>query len=97
MVEQPQTQEIPPGLYVRTSGGNLRRAKKPTKLQRERMRELIFTRDGYTCVECGWTPNRSDYGLHLDHIYPYKYGGTFTEDNLQTLCAPCNLSKGARV
>lgn len=32
---------------------------------------------------------------HLDHIVPLKLGGSNRRSNLQLLCAPCNLSKGA--
>jgi 5-methylcytosine-specific restriction endonuclease McrA len=34
--------------------------------------------------------------MHGDHIVPYSKGGTTTFDNLQMLCAPCNLKKGNR-
>jgi HNH endonuclease len=56
------------------------------------IREHVFARDGYRCVRCG-----SSGRLTLDHIYPWSLGGPDTEDNLQTLCRPCNSSKGARV
>lgn len=32
----------------------------------------------------------------LDHIFPAIKGGLFEEWNLQTLCEPCNQSKGGR-
>lgn len=35
--------------------------------------------------------------MHLDHIIPISHGGTHTWNNVQTSCAPCNLSKGARL
>ncbi len=35
--------------------------------------------------------------LHFDHIVPVAKGGATTIENLQILCAPCNLSKGARI
>jgi 5-methylcytosine-specific restriction endonuclease McrA len=31
--------------------------------------------------------------LHVDHIKPWSHGGETIEDNLQTLCATCNLGK----
>ena len=35
--------------------------------------------------------------LVIDHIIPWKKGGTIESDNLQTLCDPCNSSKGDRI
>ena len=34
--------------------------------------------------------------FHRDHIVPLKLGGTNWPRNIQLLCAPCNISKGAR-
>lgn len=56
------------------------------------LRERIYNRDGRQCLECGSTAN-----LSLDHIFPWILGGQDTEDNLRTLCRPCNSSKGARI
>lgn len=58
----------------------------------DELRIRIYTRDGYACVECGSTDD-----LTLDHIHPWSLGGADTEDNLRTLCRPCNSRKGARV
>lgn len=43
------------------------------------------------CAYCGATE-----GLHIDHIHPHSRGGLSVLENLQTLCAPCNIRKGAR-
>jgi len=56
------------------------------------VRQHVYARDSYRCVACG-SPDR----LSLDHIIPWSAGGPDTEDNLQTLCRPCNSSKGALV
>ena len=56
------------------------------------VRQAIYERDEYACVECG-----SRYDLSLDHVHPWSLGGSDNPDNLQTLCRPCNSSKGARV
>jgi HNH endonuclease len=56
------------------------------------VRERVLARDGHRCVRCG-----SAARLEVDHIWPWSLGGPDTEDNLQTLCKSCNVSKGARV
>lgn len=62
--------------------------KEPIK-QGIRMR--VFERDNYKCVKCG-----SQSNLQADHVIPERKGGPTTLENLQTLCARCNRSKGAR-
>jgi len=56
------------------------------------LRTAVFERDLYRCVYCG-----THKELCADHIYPESRGGETTFENLQTLCRPCNTSKGARV
>ena len=58
----------------------------PLSVQRE-----VFERDQRRCQRCGTT----DGEMHLDHIHPWSKGGSNTVDNLQILCARCNLAKGA--
>lgn len=55
------------------------------------LRRRVYERDGHACVTCGSTDD-----LSLDHIVPWSQDGPETEDNLQTMCRPCNSSKGAR-
>lgn len=56
------------------------------------LRRQVFERDAYRCVQCGdW------HDLEPDHIVPEARGGPTTLENLQTLCRPCNLAKGARI
>ena len=55
------------------------------------LREAVYERDGYKCVNCGSTEH-----LSLDHIYPWILGGEDTYDNLQTMCRSCNSRKGAK-
>lgn len=57
----------------------------------ERMRQEVFRRDDYRCKQCGCQED-----LHADHVIPVAKGGLTTLNNLQTLCAACNLSKGGR-
>jgi len=52
----------------------------------------IFQRDNFTCQNCG-----SRSRLTVDHKIPRLTGGSNDDDNLQTLCKPCNSKKGARV
>ena len=71
-----------------------------------RYRRLILLRDKFTCQQCGRRPTAKGAGgivrpdlsmLHVDHITPLARGGADAFDNLQLLCAPCNLTKGAKV
>ena len=49
----------------------------------------VYARDNGKCVKCGSTKN-----LHYDHILPFSKGGSSTTpDNIQLLCAKCNLKK----
>ncbi len=54
-------------------------------------RRAVYERDGYRCLKCG--TNRR---LSLDHIIAVTSGGDNSVGNLQTLCLPCNLKKGAK-
>jgi hypothetical protein len=56
------------------------------------LRAAVYERDGNACLRCGATDD-----LTLDHIYPWSKGGPDSYSNLQTLCRPCNSSKGAKV
>lgn len=54
-------------------------------------RYRIMERDGFQCVVCG-----AQTKLTMDHIVPQSAGGGNEDDNLQTLCRPCNTSKGKK-
>ena len=56
------------------------------------VRAYVLARDGWKCVTCGCPDD-----LTIDHVWPWSKGGTSEAGNLQTLCRPCNSSKGARV
>lgn len=56
-----------------------------------RLREHVFSRDGWRCVYCG-----SAGTLEVDHIKPVSKGGSHQIENLATACFPCNRSKGAK-
>lgn len=55
------------------------------------VRRVVYGRDGWRCRKCG-----TDADLSLDHVFPWSLGGSDDESNLQTLCLPCNVRKGAR-
>ncbi|MGD9157176.1 MAG: HNH endonuclease [Desulfobacteraceae bacterium] len=58
----------------------------------EAVRNEIFHRDGYVCVDCG-----SGIDLQIDHIIPFSRGGLTEKSNLQTMCRKCNSKKGNRI
>lgn len=55
-------------------------------------KHAVFLRDNGRCQEC-YTQNNLEY----DHIVPFSFGGTNTEDNIQLLCRTCNRRKGDKV
>lgn len=59
------------------------------------MRYRVFQRDDHRCVCCGRRA-QNELTLHVDHIVPVSRGGTYTIDNLQTLCDECNQGKSDR-
>ena len=56
------------------------------------MRQVVFARDGRTCVYCGLRTGR----LTCDHVIPVSRGGSSTLDNLVTACLACNLAKATQ-
>ncbi len=60
-----------------------------------RLRWTVLERDGRRCVVCGRAAS-AGVELHVDHIWPVSRGGRDDLENLQTLCAPCNLGKSDR-
>ena len=53
--------------------------------------EKVKLLSGNMCSYCGATE-----GLALDHVFPQKFGGKDTGDNLIYACKPCNSSKGKK-
>jgi 5-methylcytosine-specific restriction endonuclease McrA len=56
--------------------------------------ETMMTGQGGMCVFC--KGDLKTLGYHVDHIDPIARGGSNTDDNVQLLCPPCNLAKGAK-
>jgi hypothetical protein len=54
----------------------------------KQIRLKILARDGNKCVQCGETND-----LTIDHIIPKSCGGDHSEENLRTLCRPCNSGR----
>ena len=51
-------------------------------------------RGGWWCAKCAaHVTERS--GVHVDHVVALARGGSNGRENLQILCAACNLAKGA--
>lgn len=79
---------------IRRASSALRRARKkamPGSFTKADIRSLLVTQRNRCCY-C-LVPIRSGY--HVDHILPLALGGTNRKSNIQILCAPCNLRKGA--
>ena len=63
----------------------------------QRVRKVIRERDGHRCMKCGKKIGRGQ-DWHIDHIIPISKGGAeWDMNNLELSCAPCNLSKGAKL
>lgn len=58
----------------------------------EAIRSEVWRRDCGKCVKCG-----SKQNLEFDHIIPVSKGGATSVRNIQLLCKPCNLTKGAKI
>ena len=52
----------------------------------------VWKRDGGRCIKCG-----SNLNLHFDHIIPFSKGGSNTVDNIQIMCAKCNIKKSDKI
>ena len=59
------------------------------------LRFNVLERDEGICRLCG-RGTGDGVKLHVDHITPFSLGGLSTLENLQTLCAECNLGKSNR-
>ena len=61
------------------------------------LRFQVLQRDSFKCAACGASPaTEPRCKLHVDHIAPLALGGKTELHNLRTLCAACNIGRGAR-
>ena len=65
---------------------------KEVKYITDRIRLIVFKRDGYKCNICG-NSAKEGFSLEVDHILPKSKGGKNIMSNLQTLCKSCNRGK----
>jgi len=89
-----------PGEILPTGQGGASSSATTGKRLSSRQRLKILLRDGYTCQwpGCGLSKqSHPNVNLHVDHILPVSEGGTNHDENLQTLCATHNLSKGSKI
>lgn len=56
-----------------------------------RLRVEVLNRDQSTCQLCG--AKAPSVAIHIDHIVPISKGGDTVLENLQCLCAQCNIGK----
>ena len=62
------------------------------------LRFQVLQRDRFACTACGNSPaNDPRCRLHADHVVPWSRGGRTELANLRTLCAACNIGRGAGV
>ena len=76
---------------VRTSSAAAMRARERS-LMTVGLRMQILRRDHERCRMCG-TSAADGTTLHIDHVLPVSRGGQTVPENLQVLCADCNLGK----
>lgn len=58
----------------------------------EDVKLAAWARDGGACMRCG-----SKEKLHFDHVIPVAKGGGNDLENVQILCASCNLKKSDKI
>ena len=55
-----------------------------------------IVRQGALCALCQRRLPEDATDIHIDHIVPLARGGTSELENLQAVCAGCNMRKGTR-
>jgi 5-methylcytosine-specific restriction endonuclease McrA len=89
---------LPAPVFELPNTGN--KTQTPAEIERSKMtislRFQILEKDNFSCRVCGRNPRDHGVVLHVDHIKPIAHGGLTEIENLQTLCADCNLAKGVK-
>lgn len=68
--------------YMQSKGG---------QVSAQQWRSILKLFDG-KCAKCGASDN-----IHMDHVVPLAKGGSHSVDNVQPLCATCNLRKHTKI
>jgi 5-methylcytosine-specific restriction endonuclease McrA len=58
--------------------------------------KAIELRQNFRCAVCGTLINATA-NPHLDHVFPFVFGGADSTENLQLLCQRCNQGKGSLI
>lgn len=56
----------------------------------------VLRRADFSCSYCGRSVRVHNVVLHVDHVLPWRLGGTTVWENLTSACQDCNLGKGGR-
>lgn len=79
-------------LRVRIHNRNAKKRASASLVSLDIVAKLMHLQKG-RCIVCR---SSLKHKRHLDHVVPLIAGGPHCDDNLQLLCPPCNLSKGAK-
>jgi hypothetical protein len=84
--------------YISENMGNKGNMVYQHPLMTRTLRAKIKQRDDFTCKICkNSILNEPNLLLEINHIIPPSKGGTYSEDNLQTLCWKCNRIKKNKI
>ena len=83
---------------LRTSNDELDKGDHVARRRRDRQDWLLacIKEQDWLCARCKSPLPSKLSDVHLDHKTPLMHGGSSARENLQALCARCNLSKGTK-
>ena len=73
----------------------LRRERQRKRARSRKLLMRLILRQRSVCPLCRRFLPEDPADIHVDHVVPVAKGGTSDLGNLQAVCAPCNLRKGA--